>query len=533
MDLERVEELVSASRRAAFLGDPAETVRALDLALADANDPGHIGHLLLAKALAQQGATDIGPAARDSRASIAYLLEAGDTSAAAFAMACAAGMVQRTGDMAMALDLAIDAMVQLPDHDLDDEHLVRAANAMAMLFAQFSAFDLAITSSRRAFAGAMQQPDIDTRSIVTYTLGYCATEAIRSGQFGPSRRVEFDNDLSTALGWLLSPEAAPSERAVLGSGMRAEQVLLRQLSDDPHVTTTVATEKSELLSALILLENASDANPNMAPRLAGWHRLVTATVLRNLGEPARAARLLDEALPRLLLTGDEHRIARGLNERSTARAMMGDLVGALEDAREAARLSRLWQQNQGARLGGQIARRAELEQARAVLRRRADDLAKQASEDPVTGLATRRWLELQLDKLKRSEGEGTVIVLDLDRFKMVNDTFGHQTGDVVLREVGRLFRTVVRQNTPVARFGGEEFVILLPQLDHAAGMALAERIRLAIKNHAWHNVAEGLHVTVSAGVAHGPLAGVRELIRLADTALYDAKRAGRNRVVGI
>ena len=119
------------------------------------------------------------------------------------------------------------------------------------------------------------------------------------------------------------------------------------------------------------------------------------------------------------------------------------------------------------------------------------------------------------------------------RFKKVNDTFGHQTGDVVLREVGRLFRTVVRQNTPVARFGGEEFVILLPQLDHAAGMALAERIRLAIKNHEWHAVAEGLDVTVSAGVAHGPLAGVRELIRLADTALYDAKRAGRNRVVGI
>lgn len=531
MDSARIEELIIASRSAAFLDDPSNAVRELDEAISKATDPGHIGHLLLARGVAQQGASDIGPAASDSQASIKYLLESGDTSAAAFAMSCAAGMVQRTGDMAAALDLAVEAMVQLPEHELNDEYLVRAANGMALLFAQFSAFDLAIASSRRAFEGSMEQPDHNTRSIAAYTLGYCAVEAIRSGQIHDGRRLEFENDLSSAIDWLVSPGAGPMERAILGSGMRAEQVLLQHLGDDPN-STTVATERSSLLGALILLEQGSDAYPNTAPRLGAWHRLVTATVLRNLSEPERAEALLNQAVPGLVNTGDEHRIIRAFNERSTARTMTGDLLGALDDSREAARLSRYWQQYQGARLAVQISRRADLEQARSQLRRRADDLAKIASEDPVTGLATRRWLELQLDILTRSEGQGAVVVLDLDRFKMVNDTFGHQTGDVVLREVGQILRTVVRAKTPVARFGGEEFVVLLPGLDGAAGMALAERIRVAINRFDWASVAEGLHVTVSAGVAHGPLAGVRELVRLADTALYDAKRAGRNRVIG-
>lgn len=532
MDSASIEELIIASRRAAFLNDPGDAVRKLDEAISKATDPGHVGHLLLARGVAQQGASDIGPAARDSQASIKHLLEAGDNSAAAFAMACAAGMVQRTGDMAAALDLAVEAMVQLPEHELNDEYLVRAANGMALLFAQFSAFDLAIASSRRAFEGAMEQPDHNTRSIAAYTLGYCAVEAIRSGQIHDGRRREFERDLSNAIGWLVSPGAGPMERAILGSGMRAEEILLQHLGDDLNVSATAATERSGLLGALILLEQGGEAYPNTSPRLAAWHRLVTATVLRNLSEPERAETLLDHAVPELVKTGDEHRIIRAFNERSMARAMTGDLLGALDDARETARLSRSWQQYQGARLAVQISRRAELEQARSQLRRRADDLAKIASEDPVTGLATRRWLELQLDTLARSDDHGAVVVLDLDRFKMVNDTFGHQTGDLVLSEVGRILRAAVRSKTPVARFGGEEFVILLPGVAGAAGLALAERIRLAIDRFDWGNVADGLHVTVSAGVAHGPMAGVRELVRLADTALYDAKRAGRNRVVG-
>ena len=92
-------------------------------------------------------------------------------------------------------------------------------------------------------------------------------------------------------------------------------------------------------------------------------------------------------------------------------------------------------------------------------------------------------------------------------------------------------RSVVRDNDLVARFGGEEFVILMAGSDRATGEALAERIRAALSEVDWEPTASGLTVTISAGVAEGPLAGVRELLRLADTALYEAKRSGRDRVV--
>ncbi len=531
MDSSRVEELVVASRRAAFLSDPSETLAALDRAIVSVSDPGDTGRLLLARALAQQGRADMHPAAADARASVRHLVEAEDFSTAAFATACAAGMVQRTGDTATAIDLAVDALVLLPNTELLNESLVRAANAMAMLFTQLCAFELALSSSRRAFQGAMQLPEPSTRSVVAYTLGYCATAAARSSGFRDNR-AELLTDLDNAVDWLSSDGAGAIERAVLGSGMRAERLLLEHLPEERDtVRTALVVERSQFTGALILLEHGAASYPDTAPRLAAWHQLVTASVLRQLGQAERAETLLNQAVPELAATGDEHRVLRAYNERSAARAVSMDLMGALDDAREVARLARDWQQDQVGRLALQISRRAELEQARSQLRGRADELARQASEDHVTGLGSRRWLEMRMDELARSDGTGTVIVLDLDRFKQVNDNFGHQTGDEVLRRVGEAMRSVVRADDLVARFGGEEFVVLMPGSGRATGRALAERIRTALGEVDWESIASGLTVTISAGVAEGPLPGVRELLRLADTALYEAKRSGRDRVV--
>lgn len=532
VDSSKVETLIVASRRAAFLNDPRETLLTLDEALARVDDPGQAGRLLLARALAQQGMADIGPAALDARSSVQYLLEAGDFSAAAFATACAAGMAQRDGDAAVAVDLAVDALVLLPEDDLSDENLVRAANAMAVVFSQLSAFDLALASSRRAFASALRQPNAHTKSVTAYTLGYCATAAARSSGFRVERRAEVMADLGDAITWLTSPGAGPMEQAVLGSGMRAERVLLEFIDDtSDSVRTTMADQRDELETVQTLIEEGATAYPNTAPRLAAWHQLVRASVLRQLGNARGAERLLDQAIPELVGAGDEHRAVRAYNERSAARAGSMDLLGALDDARSVARLARQWQQHHVGRLAASISERAALEQARSHLRRRADELAKQASEDPVTGLATRRWLEMRLEELSRSLGHGSVVVLDLDSFKQVNDTFGHQTGDVVLGRVGKELKAVVREENPVARFGGEEFVVLLPGVDPAEATALAERIRAALHSVDWEAVAPGLRVTISAGVSAGPLAGVRELLRVADTALFEAKRAGRDRVV--
>ncbi|MCU7726465.1 diguanylate cyclase [Actinoplanes sp. KI2] len=175
--------------------------------------------------------------------------------------------------------------------------------------------------------------------------------------------------------------------------------------------------------------------------------------------------------------------------------------------------------------------RLETEQAKASAERerlRADGLQRLSLEDPLTGLANRRRLD---NELAAGVAGHTIALIDVDHFKRVNDGFSHQIGDEVLRELGRLLRSVCRADDLAARYGGEEFAVLFRGLTAAEAAAAAERIRRAVEEHDWSVVAEGLTVTVSIGVASGgastPAAG---LISLADQRLYEAKHAGRNRV---
>ena len=530
MESAEVTEIIAASRRAAFLSDPSDALAAIDNALITTTQLNDRGKLYLARALAQQGVSNSTQAAADARESVRYLLDAGDRRAATFATACAAGMTQREGDTARSLDLAVDALVLLREEQFLDESLVRAANAMAVMFAQISAFDLAIESSRQAFTGAPTSLDASTRAAITYTLGYCTVEAIRSGTVADDARGAIEEDLDTIVQVLNSTRVHQRERAVLGTGMAAEQILLA--FDGPGAMDESSVEAVEILEEVLdLLEQGTEEYDRSAPRLRAWHQLVSASVLLRLREPRRAKILLDDAIPALIAVSDEHRIVRALHERSEARALSGDLVGALEDARRVARLCREWQQHQGERLGAQVAHRADLEWGRLQLRRRTDELAKQASEDSLTGLATRRWLEKELDALGRRDGRGTVVILDLDNFKQINDDFGHQIGDDVLVEVGNVLRSMSSASISVARFGGEEFVVLLPSAELIVGEDLAQWVRHVVGSIEWHEVAEGLSVTISGGVAEGPLQEVREVLRLADMALYEAKRAGRDRIV--
>jgi diguanylate cyclase (GGDEF)-like protein len=118
------------------------------------------------------------------------------------------------------------------------------------------------------------------------------------------------------------------------------------------------------------------------------------------------------------------------------------------------------------------------------------------------------------------------VLLDLDRFKEINDSFGHGAGDVMLREVSRLLTSLARQGDTVARWGGEEFVVVLPETDLAGAQRFAERLRRTIEAHA---VGE-MRTSASCGVATRlPEDTVEDLIGAADQALYQAKSNGRNR----
>jgi two-component system cell cycle response regulator len=160
-----------------------------------------------------------------------------------------------------------------------------------------------------------------------------------------------------------------------------------------------------------------------------------------------------------------------------------------------------------------------------------------ASTDVLTGCLNRRALieklEQELDRARRYEFPVTILLIDLDRFKAVNDTLGHLVGDAVLRQLGELLRREVRSVDLVARYGGEEFVVLLPNTATDGGMSFAERLRIRVAQQDFTTGLAPLALTVSIGVATFPATPgetVEELLAAADQALYRAKHDGRNLV---
>ncbi|BAH37527.1 MAG TPA: GGDEF domain-containing protein [Gemmatimonas aurantiaca] len=166
-------------------------------------------------------------------------------------------------------------------------------------------------------------------------------------------------------------------------------------------------------------------------------------------------------------------------------------------------------------------------------------LEQLAQTDPLTQLLNRRALTeritAEMERALRYDSTLALLMIDLDHFKKVNDTYGHLVGDDVLRDVGQLLGHTIRGSDITARYGGEEFLVLLPETDDAGAVAFAERIRVAMEEHpfARDSMAEPLKLTASIGVAVFPAArieNVEDLFARADAALYRAKAEGRNRV---
>jgi two-component system, cell cycle response regulator len=160
---------------------------------------------------------------------------------------------------------------------------------------------------------------------------------------------------------------------------------------------------------------------------------------------------------------------------------------------------------------------------------------RMAVSDSLTGLRTRRYFQDSLAAQARSRHPGTaVVLLDVDHFKQVNDTYGHDGGDRVLREIARRVSGAIRPDDVAARYGGEEFAVLLPHTSPEAARAVAARIHAAVRDSPIPvDDTTAITVTVSVGVACSPidLADPDRLTLLADRSLYDAKDAGRDCVV--
>ena len=186
---------------------------------------------------------------------------------------------------------------------------------------------------------------------------------------------------------------------------------------------------------------------------------------------------------------------------------------------------------------GQIAEQLGLAIANLQLR---ETLRTQSLRDPLTGLFNRRYLEVSLAReLQRCERRGlplSVLMLDVDHFKRFNDTHGHAAGDALLGQVGRQIQAGVRAEDIACRYGGEEFTVVMPELDAAGSLTRAEQIRRAVEVATVHHLGQQLGpVTLSIGIATFPGDGNTPelLLQMADATLYRAKAEGRNRVLHV
>jgi len=171
------------------------------------------------------------------------------------------------------------------------------------------------------------------------------------------------------------------------------------------------------------------------------------------------------------------------------------------------------------------------------LKKSNEMLLKLSNTDPLTQLYNRRYLtdalEREMNRSTRNNTPVTLVMLDIDHFKKVNDTYGHQRGDLILKRMADLLLSGMREYDLAARFGGEEFALVLPETSPEQGFEAAERLRLACSELAFPDELSALKLTISLGVAafpHPDIHTLDDLIREADYALYRAKRTGRNRV---
>jgi len=163
----------------------------------------------------------------------------------------------------------------------------------------------------------------------------------------------------------------------------------------------------------------------------------------------------------------------------------------------------------------------------------SDMLLKQSTEDPLTGIYNRRYLENKLEEYvklaQRHNRPLSLIMFDIDFFKHINDTFGHDVGDKVLKAVAKVVSENIRNTDIFTRYGGEEFVIIAPETTKEDAKILAEKLRSLIRNLHFE---EGINVTCSFGVVSLEKHDTKEtLLKRADEALYEAKKTGRNKVV--
>jgi two-component system, cell cycle response regulator len=292
--------------------------------------------------------------------------------------------------------------------------------------------------------------------------------------------------------------------------------------------TLVSEEGGRRMHRIVGVAGSAQTKPLEGKSFADNNGLVANAVRYGTPLPGREI----AAMERQVIFDDETRV-RGLEALKIFPLVAGDrIVGTLVAG-----------SRRKSALDDEVLRMVEviaIQAAQAVLRAQLfEQMEKMAITDGLTGLLNRRAFQARVDEAlaqaRRYKHSCSFILADIDRFKAVNDTYGHSTGDCVLKGVARITREKARDTDLVARFGGEEFAIAMPQTTTRGAEAIAERIREAVMKEVFQTELGPLKVTLSLGIAtypeHGEDRGA--VIDLADQSLYHAKNHGRNQSVTV
>ena len=465
---------------------------------------------LRAAALGDGGATQAKYA--DLRAALDSANDADLPRWVARASALAAATALELGHVSRALDHAVDALVAAQDPRVQIEDHLSAAASLGSLFTHFGAPGVSARILEGAWRCAESQRELPWVAYVALVnLGHALVQVVPL--LAGDERSQAAERAIRVHEIVMAADAAGS---VCRDAARGNHANLLALLGRP----------AQAQAQLDALE--ADLQTSASDQAATVHQARGQIAMAD-GQPAQARDLFSLAAAGYAEAGLHLEEVTVLEQRALAHQALGDLPAALADLRLALDRSRTSGRDGIERLAGQVFTRAQEVLERRSLTDAAKTLEQANLQDPLTGLGNRRrWDRLVVE---RGSQRVALLLCDLDRFKLVNDDFGHDTGDAVLRRVSAAITGTARAGDVVIRWGGEEFLIVAGTEPGSGPERLAERLLDAVANVGWDDLLpDGRGLTLSIGLATGPLSDP-SLVMQADEALYAAKRAGRNRIV--
>lgn len=493
----------------------------IDVALEGTVAPADRARLLMCRTTVRSNQWQTREVLEDAVAAMELFEEADEPGCALEAASLGAGFASRLGELSLAAELATKCILGAGSLR-DDRLLSEVANRLGIFCYSLLDYDRAVEQHTIALEAAQRCGNTWKVLRQLHNIADVLLVAMRQERASGEGDGRYDRYGADRLG-----EATKAvERMVAeGDAEVQRQMGVQRLQAELLVEQGQAEEALELLHA-----TAGEAGAIVWAAGQSALALVEARCLRALGRPAEAVVAATRASELAEPSDEHHETMLILDELVAAEHEAGDLEGALADALELKR--RMWavHRSQTAQLVEQVWARAALEYERRALEAQTAAAIRSAEEDALTRIGNRRLLERVLADVASGNPRLALLMADIDHFKLINDTFGHEVGDHVLRALGRILATDARSGQVVVRYGGEEFVFALPSVELDAARDFAERIRVKVTSYPWEELESRLGVTISIGVSCGPAANWRSVLASADRALYLAKQRGRNRV---